>query len=371
MLEQFAIKDIKLGEMQYMHLAEMDVKDHIHIVFAIDDNYIQQCAVTMMSILSNTNSEYRLNFHILNSGLKSENINKLNTLKNIQYCNINYIDVSKFDLSKFPQNRKWISAATYYRLYLAEVLPNNIDKCIYMDCDMIAEEDISILWNYDVENYLAGVVEDEASVNNNIHLCLNPNDKYFNAGLILFNMKKLREINLVEKSIEYFLENEDKIKLQDQDILNGVLAGKCLYLPLRWNIHTPAYMREENRSYHTYFDEREAILNPGVVHFTGAYKPWLTCSMHPLREEYQKYLELTNWKEDIAKYIKQEKKANVLCIKKNWNLFRVYILGALVFQVETNGYSFIERIFSLKNSHDKKYKIISIIGFKFYLKRRI
>jgi len=363
---------INTGKCDYLKKSKVlsPNSETIHIVFGIDDNYIQQCAVTMSSILLNTKAESNLHFYLMNTGLSEKSINNLETLKNIRPFKIEYLDVSHCDFSKFPLNRDWISVATYYRLFLSEVMPSNVDKCIYMDCDMIAEDDLSILWNYDISNYLAGVVEDEASRTNIINLNLPLENNYFNAGMIVFNLRKMREFNVVERAAEYFKNNQEKIKLQDQDILNGTLNGKCLFLPLRWNINTPAYMREENNHFYTKKEEEIAIYNPGIIHFTGEYKPWFTYSCHPLRGEYQKYLQFTNFKKDVKDYNIKEFWAKIYCKKKNWNIKETYFFGLNFNFVKYKGYSFFELIFSIKNSENKKHKVLTISGIKFKFKSK-
>lgn len=346
------------------------IKNNLNIVFAIDDNYVQQCAVTIVSILANSDFENFYNFYILNTGLKNESKIKLESLTNIRDFNIEYIDVSDFDFSKFPLNRDWISAATYYRLLIPEVLPKNIDKCIYMDCDMIAEDDLAKLWNYDISNYYAGVVEDESSISNTKRLNLPAENNYFNAGMMILNLDKLREISLINKSLEYYYKNEEKIIMQDQDLLNGVLNGKCLYLPLRWNLNTPACFSSYSNHYYSFETEQEALSHPGIIHFTGKYKPWVCSSFHPFRNEYIKYLKLTNFKEDIINYYKKELLSKIICKKYDWKVEKIYLFGIRIYKHKFSENSFIENIFSVRNSENKTHKVITILGIKIKFKRK-
>ncbi len=328
------IKNVKLGSAKYF-TKNKDIeanKTNINIVFCIDDNYVQQCAVTLTSILANSKSKNFFNFYILTKGLKEENKEKLNSLAPKRDFNITYIDVNKYDISQFPLNRGWISDATYYRLFLADVLPSSVKKCIYLDCDMIVEDDISILWNYDISNYYIGAVEDELSSLNTERLGLPAKNNYFNAGMIIFNLDRIREISLIDASVDYYRRNKEKITMQDQDILNGVLNGKCKFLPLRWNVNTPAYVKWWPNHYYTDHEELEAALNPGILHFTGIYKPWKTSSMHPLRKEYQKYLNLTGFKKDIEKYKLNELRAKFLCKKFDWRREELFLLGLKIYR---------------------------------------
>ena len=267
-------------------------------------------------------------------------------------------------MSMLPLNREYISIATYYRLFLLDVLPQNIDKCIYLDCDMIVEDDIEKLWKYDITNYYAGVVEDESSIPNNSRLNLPLNNTYFNAGLLLLNLKKLRSINFKEKAFEYFYKNKDIIEFQDQDILNGLFANHCLLLPLRWNVNSSVYVKFKTHHKYTKKEELEAAQEPAILHFTGLYKPWLTSSMHPLNSEYKKYLTYTKFNEDIKQYKIKDFLSNFFCIKRDWKDTKIYILRIRVFKNIS-----IKKIFSICNTEQKKHKVITILGIRIKLKR--
>ncbi len=363
-------EEIVLGNGSFYNKQNHQIINNINVVFATDDNYVEHCAVTIVSILANSPLSNYYNFYILNTGLTEENKRKLNSLKQKRDFGLNFIDVSNFDFSKFPLNRDWISATTYYRLYLPDVLPQDMDKCIYMDCDMLAEDDLAKLWSYNLDDYIAGVVEDESSKENVERLNLPPENKYFNAGMIVFNMKRLRNLNLAETSIAYYNEHEKQIIMQDQDILNGVLNGKCLYLPLRWNVASPAYTGYVLDHFYTKEEEKIAALNPAIVHFTGATKPWNLSALHPLNSEYKKYLIMTGFEEDIKRYKKQELLSKVFCKKTNTKEEKIYLFGIRIYHHQYGNYRFMENLFSIKNDKDKMHKIITILGVKIKIKRK-
>lgn len=346
-----------------------ELKENINIVFAIDNNYVQQCAVTLISILMNSQTEVGFTFYILNTDLTIKNKDKLTSLKHLRDFNIEFIDVSNYDCSQFPLNRDHISIATYYRLFLTEVLPETIDKCIYMDCDMIAEDDIHKLWSFDISDSIAGVVEDENSKCNLERLNLPLENNYFNAGMLVLNLKKLRTFNLKEKSIEYYNKNKELITLQDQDILNGIFNGKCKFLPLNWNVNTPAYMKELTKHLYSTQDEENALQNPGIIHFTGEYKPWQNTCSHPLTKEYEKYLLCSKLKKDINIYNFKKFVSKIYCRKISWNVQKVYILGILVYKKVRGDLNLLQKIFSIKNEvkNNTKYKYLTILGIKFQI----
>ena len=269
---------------------------YIDIAFAIDENYIVQCATTMVSILKNTHTKYKLRFHILCEKVNGK-MNKLFDLQSIKDFELYFYEVTLDKISKFPLSMHWISRTTYYRFLLPTVLPIEIEKCIYLDCDLICMQDIESLWSYDIDNYLAGAVNDIAASMYNKRLGRPQESAYFNAGVLLLNLKNLREFDFLKMCEEYYESKKECITAQDQDILNGVLCDSWLQLPLIYNICTPLYQKITLYYQELDFSTRtEIIENPAIVHFTGIYKPWLSFVNHPFRDKYIEFESYTPYK---------------------------------------------------------------------------
>lgn len=101
-----------------------------------------------------------------------------------------------------------------------------MEKLIYLDCDIIVRHSIAKLYDIDIEDYLLGAVyhNDKLSVNNGAfkRLHIPVEQGYFNAGVLLINLKKWREEHIYEKSIEFLRNNSESIVNHDQDVLNVV-----------------------------------------------------------------------------------------------------------------------------------------------------
>lgn len=113
-----------------------------------------------------------------------------------------------------------------------DILP---DKIIYLDTDTIINSDLNQLWDIDVTNYEFACVKD-------IYNWASPSrwsiKNYFNAGVLLFNMKLCKETKLFEKARE--LVNNKKLLYVDQDALNRSVTKK-LMLPTRFNAKDKYY----------------------------------------------------------------------------------------------------------------------------------
>ena len=298
--------NVKLGQQIYLTSPKnVPVKRTVDIVMAADNRYIQHSAATIASILLNCDASSNFRFHILDGGISSDKKEKLLKLKQIRDFDIQFYDMTKYDWSMFPDNRAHITSATYYKLRIPEVLPKNIQKALYLDGDMIIEQDLKELWDIDISNYVLGAIEDEQGIDSRDRLGLS--NKYFNAGVLLLNLKKLREVNLLKISMLYLDKNRKQIIYQDQDILNGLFNIQYKDLPLKWNVNTSIYVPNNSKHIYSIYDSDIAKQHPGIIHFTGsALKPWYQEMLHPLSNEYWNYYKYTDF------YSPEQRKSPIL-----------------------------------------------------------
>ena len=197
-----------------------------------------------------------------------------------------------------------ITISAYYRLLLTELLPNNIDKVIYLDSDIIVRHSLEDMYRTDIENIAVAVVPDmdEGSIQKFNYLRYEQRLGYFNSGVLLINLKYWRKHNLLNEYIIFATQYPERLKFHDQDVLNYVLRESKKVLPLKYNVQDGFFKKNPNMSW-VYEDElREAINEPYVVHFTcGRNKPWIKGCEVPYKEEFFKYRDFTKWKNDPLK----------------------------------------------------------------------
>lgn len=320
----------------------MKNNQNIHIVLATDDNYAQHCAAVISSILLHSKNSH-FDFHILDGGISEISKKKIKNIIKEKMNHIQFYNMSEYDFSRFPLNRKWISEVTYYRLILPDLLPNNVEKALYLDCDVICVEDISKLYNEDISDYYAAAAEDIASREHTERLHLPPENNYFNAGVMLFNLAKLRTIPFMEKVITFCKENEHLITMQDQDLLNGVLNGRIKKVALRWNINPVWQSFKNGNHFYIYSDSVLACHNPAILHFwRDNIKPWLNPDVQ-YGEEYWNSLKETEFYDEKNKPIGQ-KNASVsyklfnfipfLKVKNDYLTKSYYLFGMKILKVK-------------------------------------
>ena len=127
------------------------------------------------------------------------------------------------------------SKATCYRLLLPELL-KDVPVCLYLDSDTLIVGDVTPLWETNMDGYcLAGVFEDISSVREyTIGTRIPDIDTYVNAGILLMNLRMIRQKGLTEKLIRSAMD----YMLLDQDALNVACYGMIRLLPEKYN-HTP------------------------------------------------------------------------------------------------------------------------------------
>ncbi len=285
----------KLGQQIYLTAPKnVPVERTIDIVMSFDDAYVQHSAAAMASILLNCDASSRFRFHILDGGISSDKKEKLLKLKKLRDFEIKFYDMTKYDWSMFPDNHIHTTVTTYYRLRVVDILPRNVSKALYLDGDIIVERDLKELWNIDLSDTVLGAVEDANGVNFGARLGITR--RYFNAGVLLLNLDRFRQICLTEKAIRYVKDNKERILCHDQDILNGLFNDQYKEIPLKWNVNNIMYRSTVDMK-HTYSDQDALIARkkPGIIHFTGD-KPWYWGWIpHPLADEYWKYLKYTEF----------------------------------------------------------------------------
>lgn len=155
-----------------------------------------------------------------------EYLNKVIKSKN-QNNNVQKVDVTDLYEKEFGHCKNENAYCTPYTLLrlLADLVPNMPEKLLYLDIDMMAAKDIAELYNINIDDYEYAAVKEKYGSK------LIRWD-YINAGMLLFNMKKMRETKLLEKARNKI--REKKMLFADQDAIYWSTTKKLL-LPRKFN----------------------------------------------------------------------------------------------------------------------------------------
>lgn len=282
----------------------------INVLLAIDENYAPHAGVTIRSAIDTAHRPESLHFFVLEGGsLSKETKEKLSTIVKDGGGEIDFVKVDKQAFAWLPMNRDHISIETYFRLVMDKLLPVSIKKIIYIDADTIVADSLSHLWNVDLKDKPIGACADEGGVLQSRRLRLPLSHKYFNAGVAVFDLEKIRMMDFPSAVMKAYRENGEYITLQDQDILNIVFCDKCFLLPLRWNVNARVFLENELEPSYTPEEAIEAATAPGIIHFTDVRKPWKEKCRHPLRKIYWEYRNKTPWRDAPGDAVRRKLKA--------------------------------------------------------------
>ncbi|WP_353055128.1 glycosyltransferase family 8 protein, partial [Campylobacter jejuni] len=268
----------------------------IGIVLTVDENYISYLCVTIESLQQNCSVGNNYDIVVLSSynndfiqNVIVQNYSKKNF--QIRFININYI-MNYFDNHLFYISGGHFTIAVYYRLFICNIM-KNYNKVIFLDCDAILLDDISLLYTIDLKENLLGVALDVEIQRTHFlkndnwsenfinylknDLALKKSENYFQAGFIIFNIQKCLEFNLMEKCLTALKEIKTPI-YQDQDILNKVAEGNVKFLDLSWNVenHIMVFNRANLDNFPKDILEKylKSLKEAKFLHFSGCIKPW-------------------------------------------------------------------------------------------------
>jgi lipopolysaccharide biosynthesis glycosyltransferase len=263
------------------------------VVIACDESYIPHAATMLCSLLENNTDP--INIFLLHDGIKDKQLHRLGDFVNKYNSELLAFEIHDASLASLKIN-DYFKTINYYRLMIPEILPPEIGKALYLDCDTIIRGSINPLWNIEFGDKLFAAVTTADDIETKKayiqRLGLPKDADYFNSGVLLIDVGKWRRQAVHKKVIDYIKNNPDKIYFVDQDGLNAVLYDDWIKLPLIWNVQSPFFLEPEFRIRYA-----DLLAEPIIVHFTSErIKPWndRECQ-YPYSSEYVKYREKTPW----------------------------------------------------------------------------
>jgi lipopolysaccharide biosynthesis glycosyltransferase len=287
----------------------------VSVVIASDDNYVPHLGALIASIFANISKQSSVDLLILDGGISEEHQDMLKHLVPAE-SSLYFIPMQDEFTSYFTHMH--FSRATFYRLILDSILISR-DKIIYIDCDTIVLGDLCELWEIDMEDMPIAAVHDYVME----HFCRSkvlssdftgslpartylrdyvgiPTeycDQYFQAGLLIMNLRRIREMGLSKRMSDSLLAK--KHWFLDQDILNKYFCGSHISLPAEWNYVNCTDDIRASLGQRRVKELEDARRNLKMIHYAGyEAKPWVNRSAS-LSEFYFYYLRRTFWYEKV------------------------------------------------------------------------
>ena len=277
----------------------------LEAVYASNEGYARHLGTSMCSLFDKNRDFGDIRVYVLSMGISQESKERLLKIaesfgREVTFLNLDdlrerfdyEIDTGGFDIS------------IMLRLFMGEMLPEETDRVLYLDCDTVVLRSLRKLWQENLQGTILGAVMEptiypmvKASVG------LSRTEPYYNSGVLLVNLKGWREEGVQQKLLDFWKEKGGKLFASDQDVINGTLKGR---------IHTlmPGYNFFTNYRYFTYgtlighdasyraVPKTQFTLakrHPAIVHYMGDERPWVAGNLNHYRRAYEKYLAMTPW----------------------------------------------------------------------------
>lgn len=270
--------------------------DNVPIVICFDDFYVHAGGALLYSILVNSDKSRNYDILVLEDGISNKNMKSLDAMTaRHDNVSIRFFDINAFSEIQGVHTRGHFSPATYARLFISKLFKRQ-RKVLFIDADTILNADPAPLLDIELGANLVAAVKDivmEGFVRYGApsdehsgflpagrylseYLGLVEPDGYFQAGLIVFNLERMRDENVSSELMQVM--DRKRYWFLDQDIMNVVFQQRVHYLPLKWNVFhgngdVDAFF--PGLKFSTYMRYLEARNDPYMVHYAGENKPWI------------------------------------------------------------------------------------------------
>ncbi len=240
----------------------------LNILVSVNTAYLEKAKTMLFSVRLHT--ECDITVYLFNSSLTDEEVSDFETyLKTKCKMALKTLDTSKIDLSGFPVMN--FSIEMYYRIFAQFLVPETVDRLLWLDADIIIRKDIQEFYRQDFDNSPCIVCHDYAymapyviSVKKKIGI--KEDAPYFNSGVMLLNISLLRETTTFANVINVCHQLRDKLTWPDQDILNVMYGQTAKYVPWeKYNCQTPELWKLSKKL------KQETV----ILHYSSSDgKPW-------------------------------------------------------------------------------------------------
>lgn len=234
-------------------------------ILACDGGYSAQLATTLRSLTEANHRSWPIPICVLVEGFSADLRERVFQSLPAGSAVIDWLEV---DLAPFRglSTLKHISRITYARLLIPRILPETVTKALYLDTDILVLGDLRPLWEVSLDDHVVGAVSDISAADIKR---LDPRfvgvprvRDYFNAGVLLMDVRRWREEQISERALRY-LEANPASPLSDQDALNVACDGRWKAMDTTWNFQNHLRVRLANLE-----------TRPAIVHFVTDMKPW-------------------------------------------------------------------------------------------------
>lgn len=271
----------------------------INILVTLDQNYIPYFNVMLTSLLFSNPAE-RFSVYLLHDSLREEDMERTRRILGDRGT-LHLLRIEEDQLEGAPTTDRY-PKEIYYRIFAAKYLPEELDRILYLDPDIIVNKSLRELYDMPMGTAFfaaASHIGNLLHFINEIRLDIDEEMPYINSGVMLINLRQLRKEQSYQEVFDYIDSHKGKLILPDQDIISGLYGDRIIPLDsYRYN------MTERLFLFHKQIGDRMNLdyvrRNTAIIHYCGKNKPWKSGYIGKLNRFYNETLARMNGDEKGA-----------------------------------------------------------------------
>lgn len=278
----------------------------MNIVYVANEAYVSILGTSLYSLYENNKDAVILDVYIIQTGISEGSVKLLEDLAGYFQRSINIINFEDIRQKKeldFVENKFDISVMA--RLFADELLPEDVKRVLYIDCDTLVLKSLQKLFFADLgEKTIGAVPEPTINIKVKKSIGIDVRQMYFNSGVLLIDLNKYREKKFRKRILAYYDNIKESTIFSDQDAINGALCHHIKVLSPRYNFfanyrywsykalinYSPSYGIIPEKVY------QSAKKDPVILHFAGDERPWYEGNLNPYKKLYKSYQNKTPWR---------------------------------------------------------------------------
>lgn len=279
----------------------------MNILYVSDNNYAWLMGISMISLFENNKHIEKLDVYFFCENVSDENKKIIEGISDRYNRKIFIADMPDMDIPDNLITDRW-PKCVFVRLFADKILPTNLERILYLDCDTIIEGDITSLEHINMSGKMFYGVKDCLSGINKENIGLKKNDIYINTGVLLINLEELRKNDMKAAIESYVHEYRNLINYPDQDTLNGAFNDKIDVLEPQYGVMTlnaahkysEVMILRHPTNFYSEDQMNAAVEHPVIVHYTTnmrEVRPWFRNSNHPYVAYFRKYMAISPWED--------------------------------------------------------------------------
>jgi lipopolysaccharide biosynthesis glycosyltransferase len=278
----------------------------VRVAFASDDGYARPLAVAGRSVIRHLGTDRNLELYLLDMGISELNRRKIEESFAGPQVKVNWITGTPEAVAGLPSGGPWLTSSAYARLLLPDLLPADVDRVLYLDCDLVVRRCVGELYDLELDGAIALAVLDMGSpfvcslwgLGGWFESGRAASDPNFNTGVMLMDLAAWRREQIGQTVLEYARTcDPDHPLVVDQESLNATFGLRIRSIDPRWNQQSELFSNA-HASLLPYPRERVNALRKDswVIHYSLASKPWQSDCSHPWVNEWYRNLDETAYR---------------------------------------------------------------------------